>query len=69
MASGTLTEEQIAYQLAHAHESKQNLIYGVCALYVVVDTIFVGLRVYARRISKAQLLWDDHFSFISLVSI
>jgi hypothetical protein len=68
MASGELTKEQIAYQLAHAHETKQPMVYGVCVLYVVVDTIAVGLRLYARKISKTKLLWDDHLIFASLVS-
>jgi hypothetical protein len=68
MASATLTPEQIVYQLAHAHETRQDVVYGVCSLYVAVDTIAVGLRVYARRISKNKLLWDDYLIFFALVS-
>lgn len=68
MASGELTPDQIAYQMAHAHETKQPMIYGVCALYVVVDSIIVGLRLYARRISKVRLASDDYFIIAALVS-
>ena len=68
MASAVLTPEQIAYQLEHGHETKQPMIYGVCVLYVAVDTIAVGLRVYARRIAKLRLSWDDYFIFAALVS-
>lgn len=67
MASGILTPEQIQYQLEHAYETKQPMIYGVCVLYVVVDTIAVTLRIYVRKSAKIKLSWDDYFILASLV--
>ena len=39
------------------------------AVFIVIPTIFVGLRVWARFLSRACLSWDDYTVFLALVCV
>lgn len=39
------------------------------AVFIVIPTVFVGLRVWARHLSKAGLSWDDYCCFLALVGV
>lgn len=49
------------------YEYKKNLIIGVGATLIALMVIAYGLRLYARRVSRADYWWDDYIMSAALV--
>lgn len=43
-------------------------IIGTCVFYIVLVTVAITLRLYARITSRAVLWWDDWFALATVVS-
>ena len=44
---------------SYLDEYSGNTLIGVCALFIVLETVALGLRFYARRYTSTQLGWDE----------
>ena len=50
------------------YESRQSEIYGGTISLIVLATLSVGVRLFARQKSAAKLWWDDLIIVVALVS-
>lgn len=50
-----------------SYSKGQQVAIGV--IFLILPTAFVGLRVWARIVSRAGLSWDDYLIFLALVSL
>lgn len=56
----------------YLNEYHGNTLLAVCALFIVLDTTFVGLRYYARHLTPTGFGWDDGiipFAWLSHVGL
>lgn len=63
----SLTPKEMAYQKAHLNETRGPVVIGVTAMLITLDTVFVALRIWARRIRKLGLWWDDWLIIMALI--
>jgi len=61
----TLTPAEISYQQAHIHQNKGPVLIGVASMFIVLCTLAVIGRVYARVLLKAKFAADDYFTLLS----
>lgn len=57
------------YQLAHAGDNKTPSFIASVSVVVCLATVGVGLRLLARRLTKATLEADDYVIILALVRI
>lgn len=62
-----LSEDEIAYQAAHLHDTKVPAILATYAVLSVLATIAIVLRVVVRSFTNSKLLADDWTIFIAWV--
>lgn len=48
-----------AYSPEYLSEYRGDSLLGVAALFIVLETVFVALRYYARHQTTSDLGWDD----------
>ena len=48
-------------------ENRGYVLITVAAVFAVLEITMVGLRLYARKVSRAKLGWDDYWIMITLV--
>lgn len=66
-SDGSLTEEEINYQLAHLNESKIPSIIATLAVLSVLATISVFLRFIVRWHTTAEYKMDDWTILVAFV--
>jgi hypothetical protein len=47
----------------------QGLMIGLGVVFMIIPSFFVGLRIWAKRIGKGRLSWDDYTSTSALVRL
>jgi hypothetical protein len=47
----------------------QGLMIGLGVVFMIIPSFFVGLRIWAKRIGKGRLSWDDYTSISALVRL
>jgi len=67
MSSSEMTPE-VQYQIAHKGDNRSANIIAAQTIMLVVAYIAVGLRVLARRVSRAGMGSDDWMMLVALVS-
>ncbi|KAF2260277.1 hypothetical protein CC78DRAFT_473365 [Lojkania enalia] len=45
----------------------QGLMIGLGVTFMLISSIFVGLRVFAKRLGRRGMAWEDHLCFAALV--
>lgn len=61
------TPEELAYQEAHAHESRAALVNTIQIMMMVVSLVVVVGRLIARKLSTQPFKADDYTIILSLV--
>ena len=56
------------YSAANYSESSGDRLQTTAILFIALNTLFVTLRYYARRITKTVLGWDDFFISAGYIS-
>ena len=62
------TSQAYSDQLQQLNESRQPVLYGLNIALTLLATCAVSLRLFARRISKLPLSYDDYAILTALVS-
>lgn len=50
------------------HNYTKEMMIGLAVAFTILPVVFVGLRIWAKVISK-RLAWDDYLAFAALVSL
>lgn len=62
-----LSPTEIEYELAHIHDNRGPDMIVSTVICIALASVAVVLRFYARRLSKAQLWFDDYMMIVALV--
>ena len=65
MASGGME----TFPPGYLEEYRGWVLITVACVFAVLECVLVALRLYARKVSRAGLGWDDYWSIITLVRV
>ena len=67
MSAPHLSPQEQEYRKAHFADNRGPTVIGVDVALVVVANVMVGMRLLARRSTKAALMIDDYLIVVALV--